>query len=344
MPTNDFLPFAINSTANVMSQADYAALAARVSGFSSGTARSEQLNKAWRQSSVIAAVLAQFIANNSGNDVLDDGDVDAILADLQLAIEAVAAVAAGAPPATEAVAGIIRIATDAEVNAGASDNTAITPLKLKNKTQASLLDATADRLMQVGAFGIGAASALISNTDLNDLDTTGFYFGEQLVGAPDVGWHHVISLIHNDSYRLQILSPFHGTGLYYRSQENGTWEIQRVWDTANFDPAAYQPLLGYVPQPTLGFTPVQQGTGVGQTPSALKLGWDGGNAIRATVDATDLGQLWMDGMGGEKVRVSIASFGAGEAGTYGLFITKGGGGTSVGTVVAGADLGWSNTA
>ncbi|MFJ7315058.1 phage tail protein, partial [Pseudomonas sp. NPDC098747] len=27
-----------------------------------------------------------------------------------------------------------------------------------------------------------------------------------------------------------------------------------------------------------------------------------------------------------------------------LFITKGGGGTSVGTVVAGADLGWSNTA
>ncbi|MFJ7315603.1 phage tail protein, partial [Pseudomonas sp. NPDC098747] len=119
-------------------------------------------------------------------------------------------------PATEAAPGTIRIASDAQVDAGASDASAITPLKLKNKTQASLLDATAGRLMQVGAFGMGASSALISNTDLNDQDTTGFYFGEQLVGAPDVGWHHVISLIHNDSYRLQILSPFHGTGLYYR--------------------------------------------------------------------------------------------------------------------------------
>ncbi|MFJ7315282.1 hypothetical protein ACIQVE_21465, partial [Pseudomonas sp. NPDC098747] len=80
------------------------------------------------------------------------------------------------PPATESVAGVIRIATDAEVAAGTSDATAITPLKLKNKSQLSPTDATVGKLMQVGAFGIGAASALISNTDLNDLDTTGFYF------------------------------------------------------------------------------------------------------------------------------------------------------------------------
>lgn len=86
MPANDFLVFGGGAGANVMSQADWAALAQRLSGFQSGVAQSAQLNKAWRQSSIMAAVLAQFISDQTGQDVLDDGTIATILANMKKAM------------------------------------------------------------------------------------------------------------------------------------------------------------------------------------------------------------------------------------------------------------------
>ncbi|HHT5345853.1 TPA: hypothetical protein ACTY9I_002123 [Raoultella planticola] len=83
MPTNDFKAFATGSSANVISQADYLALAALVSGFSSGKASSAQVNKALRQATVMANVLAQFIADSANVDVLDNGNTEAILSNLK---------------------------------------------------------------------------------------------------------------------------------------------------------------------------------------------------------------------------------------------------------------------
>lgn len=40
---------------------------------------------------------------------------------------------------------------------------------------------------------------------------------------------------------------------------------------------------------------VQQGTGVGQTANAIKLGWSAGGRLKATVDSTDLGNILTDG-------------------------------------------------
>lgn len=78
--TNDFLPFAVGSSANVISQSDYAALTALLAnGFQAGTAISAQLNKVWRQSSIMSAMLAQFIVNNSGQDAIDDGTTATLL-------------------------------------------------------------------------------------------------------------------------------------------------------------------------------------------------------------------------------------------------------------------------
>lgn len=88
MPTNDFLPFGTAVGANVMSQADYLSLVARSNGFASGTAASAQLNKAWRQSSIIASVLAQFIVDQSGLSAIDDGTTAALEANLLTAIRA----------------------------------------------------------------------------------------------------------------------------------------------------------------------------------------------------------------------------------------------------------------
>lgn len=45
-------------------------------------------------------------------------------------------------------------------------------------------------------------------------------------------------------------------------------------------------------QAALGFTPVQQGTGIGQSQAnVVKIGWDG-SILKATVDGADLGELW----------------------------------------------------
>ena len=84
----DFLPFAIGNSANVLSQSDYAALAAILTGFQSGTAKSAQVNKALRQATVMAAVLANFIANNANVNVLDNGDTGTLLTNFVAALKA----------------------------------------------------------------------------------------------------------------------------------------------------------------------------------------------------------------------------------------------------------------
>lgn len=86
MAKNDFKPFATGAGANVMSQADWEALPALLSGFTAGKASSAQVNKAIRQAAFIAAALAQYTANKSGLDVLDDGDVSGFIAKMTTAL------------------------------------------------------------------------------------------------------------------------------------------------------------------------------------------------------------------------------------------------------------------
>mgnify|MGYP006906538719 CR=1 FL=1 len=79
MAKNDFKPFATGAGANVMSQADWEALPALLSGFTAGKASSAQVNKAIRQAAFIAAAMAQYTANKSGLDVLDDVTVSGVM-------------------------------------------------------------------------------------------------------------------------------------------------------------------------------------------------------------------------------------------------------------------------
>ncbi|HAH0319219.1 TPA: phage tail protein [Escherichia coli] len=79
MEINNFKPFALDPNANVTSQADWEALPALLSGFTAGKASSAQVNKAIRQASFIAAALAQYTANKSRLDVLDDGDLNGFI-------------------------------------------------------------------------------------------------------------------------------------------------------------------------------------------------------------------------------------------------------------------------
>ena len=59
----------------------------------------------------------------------------------------------------------------------------------------------------------------------------------------------------------------------------------------------------------LGYTPVQQGTGPGQTNSAIKIGW-GSGGVRLQVDSTDFGYTW-------PININGAATTAGNADTVG---------------------------
>lgn len=72
MATNEILPFASTNTGtNLLTQAEYAADAQRTIGHQPGIARSKLENKALRQASLMAAGLAEFIADYQANNVTD---------------------------------------------------------------------------------------------------------------------------------------------------------------------------------------------------------------------------------------------------------------------------------
>ena len=86
---NDFIPFAVGGSANVLSQTAYAALTSLTqNGFSAGIAPSVQLNKVWRQSSIMAAVIASFIVQETGQTAIDDGTTATLLANFTNAVNA----------------------------------------------------------------------------------------------------------------------------------------------------------------------------------------------------------------------------------------------------------------
>ncbi|EKN4072424.1 TPA: tail fiber protein [Yersinia enterocolitica] len=116
-----------------MTQAEYEALAARSGGFSSGVAKSEQLNKVWRQSSFVASVLADFIAKQSGNNVLDDGNVAVLLANLELAIKTYAG--SNLPEASLTQKGIVQLSSSIT---STSEVLAATPKAVKAANDAAL--------------------------------------------------------------------------------------------------------------------------------------------------------------------------------------------------------------
>lgn len=81
MGTVDFQPFATDPAANVTDQATYLAAVWRQIGFENGIALPEQANKAWRQSTFVAAAIASYVSTqNGGADVLDNGDLAAFVA------------------------------------------------------------------------------------------------------------------------------------------------------------------------------------------------------------------------------------------------------------------------
>ena len=186
MPENDFLPFAVGSGANVESQSSWAAETTLLAnGFQSGIAPSAKFNKVMRQTSIMAAVLAQFIVQETGDAVIDDGTTATILANLTAAIHAVVGGGGGGgatwgsitgvlgsqsdlqaalnalivPNASTTVIGQTRLATTAEAAAGSAANIAVTPAGLSTALGATGVVHTDQGYNTVGSFCFAFYSA-----------------------------------------------------------------------------------------------------------------------------------------------------------------------------------------
>jgi hypothetical protein len=134
MPLNEgaisqILPFCTEGTiaaGDLLSLEDYATFTQRLRGHQKGMALRELHNRALRQISLIAAGLAQYIANRYATGVIDDGDLDKIEAGLVAAIQA--QIDGAAPPnASTTVRGIVELATTTETRALESGTLAVTP-------------------------------------------------------------------------------------------------------------------------------------------------------------------------------------------------------------------------
>lgn len=141
MPLNDgttsqilpFCPEGTEAAGDIMSLETYASSTLRLRGHQQGMARRELQNRAMRQVSLVAAGLAQYMANRYAEGVLDNGNLDAIESAMVAAVQA--QINATAPPAaTDIVAGVVELATATEVQTGTDAARAVTPAGLAART------------------------------------------------------------------------------------------------------------------------------------------------------------------------------------------------------------------
>jgi len=118
---NDFLPFAEDVGANVLSQSAYAALPSRTVGFSSGIAKSAEANKVWRQANMIAAMIGQFISD-AGYNALDNSDIPTLEQNFK---NALIAATTGRVVATTDMTIYVNAASGNDANNGLTTGTAV---------------------------------------------------------------------------------------------------------------------------------------------------------------------------------------------------------------------------
>lgn len=77
---------------------------------------------------------------------------------------------------------------------------------------------------------------------------------------------------------------------------NGSGQVAdaQIPSTITRDTELAAAIAGLAIPPALGFTPVQQGTGVGQMANVVKIGWKSGDKLGLTIDATDMGNIAME--------------------------------------------------
>jgi hypothetical protein len=142
------------------------------------------------------------------------------------------------------------------------------------KADKAKTDAETAAINWAKGFGLGDIAKVVTGTDLNALDATGFYKGNTLTNAPDSGNFFIINLKDSATYKTQIAVKYAVTGvLYYvRHNNNGTWT---AWDQLETTTGA-QAKVDNALTPSWVTLVLQNGvTGMtGRTPRYTKIGYE----------------------------------------------------------------------
>ncbi|MCA6219331.1 gp53-like domain-containing protein [Photorhabdus antumapuensis] len=166
---NDFKAFSISQDANVVSQGEYEESQELNTGIPPNIISIGLLNKVLRQSSTISSVVANFISTQCSDDVLDDGDIDKLTTQLNIALEQKALTEI--PSASLTQKGVIQL-TDA---LGDSNTLAVTQ-KLVQEIITSLSESINSRVPNIRQVN---GKALSEDIDLDAVDI-GVYTKEEV--------------------------------------------------------------------------------------------------------------------------------------------------------------------
>ncbi|MDY7584348.1 phage tail protein [Pseudomonas sp. CCI3.1] len=154
--------------------------------------------------------------------------------------------------ATEKLAGLIKIATDALIADGTDNTTAITPQGLKRKSQASAYDVTQAKLLSTGSFGLGStyADGPLAPEDISGPENlgTGLYRYSSLTkGAPPFGspygavYHAAITTDTGGGCGNQLAVGYLTNSIGFRRLNKGVWGPWcELYHTANLKQATVE--------------------------------------------------------------------------------------------------------
>ncbi|PQQ30545.1 DNA-packaging protein [Photorhabdus luminescens] len=136
---NDFKAFSIGNSANLVSQERYEESQNLQTGFLPDNISTHLLNKVLRQSSTIASVIANFVSIQANVDILDDGDIAKLTAQLNRALEQ--KITIGIPRASLTQKGIVQL-----TNVVGDSDTLVVTQKLVQEIVNSLLEKINNRV------------------------------------------------------------------------------------------------------------------------------------------------------------------------------------------------------
>lgn len=234
MATNEILPFASTNTGtNLLTQAEYLADAQRTTGNQPGIARSKLVNKSLRQASLLAAGLAEFIADYQANNVTDSltpqNIADYLLAAIQANIPVV-------PDASDTVKGKIEIATAAEAQSFVSSFLAVTPATLNQSLKGANQSLSANGYQKLhGGLVLQwvTGATTYSGDDIQDVTFpiafTSFRFAcvgtYSLSSNVSDAWFQELVGVPNQLTTCRVVSQFQGGGSTYGGMAPKIWAI-----------------------------------------------------------------------------------------------------------------------
>ncbi|TNH42334.1 phage tail protein [Photorhabdus luminescens] len=146
---NDFKAFSISDDANAVGQEKYEESQSLQAGFPPDNVSTHVLNKVLRQSSTISSVMANFIAEQSGADVLDNGDIAKLTSQLNRALEQ--KITTDIPCASLTQKGAVQL-----TNVIGNSDTLVVTQKLAQEIANSLREYTDDRIKTVSEVPVGS--------------------------------------------------------------------------------------------------------------------------------------------------------------------------------------------